>query len=184
MAGNNYICPEIGGSCTPCPADNQNCNPKRVYMTCDGKDSNNNWACMNFNPSADYARTLSLDTASQWQVSGYMNSNQSQKNHTFHIHVNPFQVQRKFVDDSTGSMGEQWVWKDTLRTPMVTDTPPVNPAILKSRYTVFTGAFVQHCHVLNHEDQGMMQVVEIRPSDADLKDNPEKAGEAVLRSLR
>jgi hypothetical protein len=55
---------------------------------------------------------------------------------------------------------------------------------LKSRYTVLTCAFVQHCHVLNHEDQGMMQVVEIRPSDADLIDNPKAAGEPVIRALQ
>lgn len=184
MAGMNYTCPDIGGSCTPCPESKPNCNSKRVYMTCDGKDTNNNWSCMNFNPSADYARTLSLDTASEWQVSGAI-LNRPQSNHTFHIHVNPFQVQRKFVDGSTGTMGDTWVWKDTLKAPTVSDTNlPVVPATLKSRYTVFTGAFVQHCHVLNHEDQGMMQVVEIRPSDADLIDNPKAAGEPVIRALQ
>lgn len=184
MAGMNYTCPDIGGSCTPCPESKQNCNSKRVYMTCDGKDTNNNWSCMNFNPSADYARTLSLDTASEWQVSGAYLS-RSQSNHTFHIHVNPFQVQRKFVDGSTGTMGDTWVWKDTLKAPTAPDANnPVVPATLKSRYTVFTGAFVQHCHVLNHEDQGMMQVVEIRPSDADLIDNPKAAGEPVIRALQ
>ncbi|MCG8464571.1 MAG: multicopper oxidase domain-containing protein [Xanthomonadales bacterium] len=179
LAGNNYTCPDIGGSCTPCPASNPSCNPKRVYMTCDGKDGNDDWQCMNFNASADYVRSLTLDTASLWSVSGETNQN----NHTFHIHVNPFQVQRKFVDGSTGGLGEEWVWKDTLRTPNSAGSVPP-PAFLKSRYTVFTGAFVQHCHVLNHEDQGMMQVVEIRPSDADLIDNPKAAGEPVIQALQ
>ena len=30
-----------------------------------------------------------------------------------------------------------------------------------TKYTEFTGRFVQHCHILNHEDQGMMEIIEI-----------------------
>ena len=33
----------------------------------------------------------------------------------------------------------------------------------RTRYDVFTGKFVQHCHILDHEDQGMMQLIEIIP---------------------
>ena len=32
---------------------------------------------------------------------------------------------------------------------------------LRMRYVRFTGRFVIHCHFLDHEDQGMMQIVEI-----------------------
>ena len=31
----------------------------------------------------------------------------------------------------------------------------------KSRYETFTGKFVIHCHILRHEDAGMMQAVEV-----------------------
>jgi len=180
---NTYTCPSVGGACTPCldannkPTTCQVGNPPEtappVYMTCDSKDRNGNWNCMNFNSSAEYARTLILDTASLWQVSGALSDGgtRGQNNHTFHVHVNPFQVQRKWVDGSTGSLGDQWVWKDTLKTPAQQGSDAPQPfATLKSRYTLFTGAFVQHCHVLNHEDQGMMQVVEIEPSAADVEE--------------
>jgi len=30
-----------------------------------------------------------------------------------------------------------------------------------SRYEVFTGNFVLHCHILDHEDKGMMEEVAI-----------------------
>jgi FtsP/CotA-like multicopper oxidase with cupredoxin domain len=32
---------------------------------------------------------------------------------------------------------------------------------LRTRYEDFKGKFVLHCHILDHEDQGMMQAVEI-----------------------
>ncbi len=47
------------------------------------------------------------------------------------------------------------MWKDTI---LVHQGTPIE---MMSRYTDFTGAFVLHCHILDHEDQGMMQKVEI-----------------------
>lgn len=191
----DYYCPPIGGSCTPCTdfakdsKEGERCAKQKsgkngvgqlnsqVYMTCDGLDELARWSCMNFNAGASYVRTLGLNTASTWSVSGADN----QKGHTFHIHVNPFQVQRKFVYPELAltdpELANTWVWKDTLAAPTSSTfsanfaTPLVGsaakeiliPAKLKSRYTEFSGAFVQHCHVLNHEDQGMMQVVEVEP---------------------
>jgi FtsP/CotA-like multicopper oxidase with cupredoxin domain len=70
--------------------------------------------------------------------------------HVFHIHVNPFQVRR------TGPSGEpQTVWKDTQL------IPPGDTVVVYTRYLDYTGAFVLHCHILDHEDLGMMEVVEV-----------------------
>jgi FtsP/CotA-like multicopper oxidase with cupredoxin domain len=33
---------------------------------------------------------------------------------------------------------------------------------MRSRFLDFDGKFVFHCHILQHEDGGMMQVVEVR----------------------
>ena len=35
------------------------------------------------------------------------------------------------------------------------------PETLRSRYVRYIGKFVIHCHILDHEDQGMMEVVEV-----------------------
>jgi FtsP/CotA-like multicopper oxidase with cupredoxin domain len=75
----------------------------------------------------------------------------------FHIHVNPFYYQRQ---EPSGA--KNWVWKDTLLVP-VPGSPPGTPEKVRMRYTRFTGKFVIHCHILNHEDRGMMQLVEIVP---------------------
>lgn len=51
--------------------------------------------------------------------------------------------------------GCKGIWKDTL---FVHSDDPVR---LRTRYEDFTGKFVLHCHILDHEDQGMMQEVEV-----------------------
>ena len=33
--------------------------------------------------------------------------------------------------------------------------------VIRSRFLDFTGKYVLHCHMMNHEDLGMMQVVEV-----------------------
>jgi FtsP/CotA-like multicopper oxidase with cupredoxin domain len=70
--------------------------------------------------------------------------------HVFHIHINPFQVWR------AGPSGAgQWVWKDTQIIPADTTVT------VYTQYKDFTGTFVIHCHILDHEDLGMMEAVEV-----------------------
>ena len=40
---------------------------------------------------------------------------------------------------------------------------PAQQVRFRSRNEVYIGRFVLHCHILDHEDQGMMQDVEITP---------------------
>jgi FtsP/CotA-like multicopper oxidase with cupredoxin domain len=70
--------------------------------------------------------------------------------HVFHIHVNPFQTTRT---DPRGNT--ETVWKDTLLVPAGTTQT------IYTQYLDYTGAFVMHCHILDHEDLGMMEVVEV-----------------------
>ena len=93
-------------------------------------------------------RQMQLGTASVWHLS--VASASLAPEHPFHIHVNPFEMVRPGPDGKP-----QTVWKDTLL------VHADNPVTVKSRYEDFTGAFVLHCHILDHEDQGMMQKVEI-----------------------
>ena len=120
-----------GQSCRPCAADEPDC--KTRFM-------------INARPfDLDNVRELKLNTASEWTLSSEFAS------HPFHIHVNPFQVTR------TGPDGQdQIVWRDTLFV-----REGAEPVKIRSRYTRYIGKFVIHCHILDHEDQGMMQVVEI-----------------------
>ena len=79
--------------------------------------------------------------------------------HPFHIHVNAFQVVQP--GDSGTTQGD---WHDTIivnKTRYDENGEPLNPVIIKTRYDDFDGPFVLHCHILHHEDKGMMSLVEI-----------------------
>jgi FtsP/CotA-like multicopper oxidase with cupredoxin domain len=118
---------------------------------------------------------LTLGSVDEWSLrAGFLS-------HPFHIHVNPFQVVRILdpsgrdvsssdaVDDAGGVQDSQYVglkgvWKDTLWIKSL--NPPQETAgsytvIVRTRYERYTGDFVLHCHILDHEDQGMMQNVRI-----------------------
>jgi FtsP/CotA-like multicopper oxidase with cupredoxin domain len=94
---------------------------------------------------------MSLNTIEEWKI-----SNAGGSFHPFHIHVNPFQV-LEINDGTTTTRFEQpWVWQDTIA------LPPGGYVITRSKFVDFTGKFVLHCHILAHEDLGMMQMVEVR----------------------
>jgi FtsP/CotA-like multicopper oxidase with cupredoxin domain len=91
--------------------------------------------------------------------------------HPFHIHINPFQVIR--IDTPTGvntyspySPKDNFVWQDVIAVPAARiDGTQVTPGrvTIRQTYADFTGTFVLHCHILAHEDRGMMQLVRIVP---------------------
>jgi L-ascorbate oxidase len=105
-------------------------------------------------------QTLILHKAQAWRLTS------SGGSHPFHIHVNPFQiksVRRKGADGQpTGPeitdgqyAGMLNTWKDTIfvQSDVVID--------IYTRYQRYIGEFVLHCHILDHEDQGMMQNVAV-----------------------
>lgn len=95
-----------------------------------------------FDP-ARAARKLTLGGVDEWTVSSELIGP-----HIFHIHINPFEVQ--MPDGSR-------VWRDTLF------IPGGQKYKLRTRYERYVGKFVIHCHILPHEDLGMMEVVEVVP---------------------
>jgi suppressor of ftsI len=44
-----------------------------------------------------------------------------------------------------------------------TSVPARGRIVLRIRFEHFTGKTVLHCHILNHEDAGMMAVLQIVP---------------------
>lgn len=64
------------------------------------------------------------------------------------------------------------IWWDVFPIPSGLSVPasPNNPAVIipgyfkmRSRFVDYTGQYVIHCHILAHEDRGMMTVVEVVP---------------------
>ncbi|NBF01714.1 multicopper oxidase domain-containing protein [Pseudomonas sp. Fl5BN2] len=120
-------------------------------------------------------RHLTLGTAQTWMLSSGFAS------HPFHIHVNPFQVEKIIGPDGTdlsepGAIdktdpddkqyaGLKGVWKDTLFVKGPDKDGRRYTLYVRTRYERYIGEFVLHCHILDHEDQGMMQNVSIELSD-------------------
>lgn len=70
--------------------------------------------------------------------------------HPMHIHVNPFQVTK-----INGVPVKDPQWVDTFM------IPPAGTATFRMRFEDFDGDFVTHCHILPHEDAGMMMNIRI-----------------------
>jgi FtsP/CotA-like multicopper oxidase with cupredoxin domain len=89
--------------------------------------------------------------------------------HPFHIHTNPMWVLRIDVPDENGELHNvlpEPCWMDTAAIPR-----NGGRIVFRSRFDDFTGTWIHHCHVLAHEDNGMMQMVECvdRPSETNYR---------------
>jgi FtsP/CotA-like multicopper oxidase with cupredoxin domain len=123
-------------------------------------------------------RELPLGSAQEWTLQSQFVS------HPFHIHVNPFQIVSitdpngkdvsapGSVDDAGDKVDPQYaglkgVWKDTLFIKsLLPGNLPANwsgiyTVKIRTRYERYIGEYVLHCHILDHEDQGMMQNVAV-----------------------
>jgi len=92
--------------------------------------------------------------------------------HPFHIHINPMWVTRIDVPDENGDL------HNLLDAPRWMDTVPIprngGRVVFRSRFLDFTGRWVNHCHILQHEDNGMMQVVECVDAASQTNWNPRR----------
>jgi FtsP/CotA-like multicopper oxidase with cupredoxin domain len=89
--------------------------------------------------------TIKLNSLEEWKL---VNTNTEW--HTFHIHVNDFQV-----ISVKGRKLDHADYEDNVA------LPPNSTVVIRMRPTDFTGKFVFHCHVTFHEDHGMMSAVQI-----------------------
>jgi FtsP/CotA-like multicopper oxidase with cupredoxin domain/peroxiredoxin len=91
-------------------------------------------------------RTLYVNEAEEWTLRSARGS------HPFHIHVNPFEV--VLEQDADGNVLKS-EWRDTVR------VRNGRPLTIRMRPLRHTGTTVLHCHILDHEDRGMMQAIRI-----------------------
>ena len=113
-----------------------------------------------------YVRQLPLNQVQDWEITSDF------VGHPFHVHVNPFQIV-KILDrngndvssldndikdiETDGTVDIQYrglkgTFKDTL---FIKQGYRI---FVRSHYKKFEGDFVMHCHILDHEDQGMMEI--------------------------
>jgi FtsP/CotA-like multicopper oxidase with cupredoxin domain len=89
-------------------------------------------------------------TTSSGDVEDWVIRNTSTMDHPFHLHTWPFQV----IGRSDGAAPPPG-WKDTVNVPA--------GAWVRIRipFRGHRGRTVYHCHILDHEDQGMMGTIEV-----------------------
>jgi suppressor of ftsI len=97
-------------------------------------------------------QTVALGDTEEWTV-----VNTDQQYHSFHIHQTPFLVTEvggvSWSDDSL---------RDTFSVPPATDQGPgVLKVVIPFTDPTIVGRFVYHCHAVDHEDKGMMGVIEV-----------------------
>jgi FtsP/CotA-like multicopper oxidase with cupredoxin domain len=92
---------------------------------------------------------IQLGAVEEWTV-----INDHTDDHVFHIHTNPFQVTKL-----NGEPLSTPVWRDSVVVPRE------GSLTFRSRFLDFTGRTVLHCHMMNHEELGMMQLIEISGFD-------------------
>jgi FtsP/CotA-like multicopper oxidase with cupredoxin domain len=86
-----------------------------------------------------------LGATEEWTV-----NNASPVIHPFHIHINPYQVVQ-----INGQPYNALSYEDT------TPVPGNGSITFRTRFLDFVGSFVFHCHILGHEDGGMMGIVQV-----------------------
>jgi len=96
----------------------------------------------------DHQRTdqaVQAGTMEEWTI-----RNTAPMDHPFHLHVWPMQV----VEQDGAPLREP-IWRDVVNVPAGGQT------VVRIAFDDFTGRTVYHCHILDHEDAGMMGVVEV-----------------------
>lgn len=95
---------------------------------------------------ADAAR---LGAVEEWTI----RNTHKHDDHMFHIHTNPFQV-----IEIGGQPQADRTWRDTVVVPR---PAAGGSTVIRTRFLDYTGVFMMHCHMMNHEELGMMQSVEV-----------------------
>ena len=100
------------------------------------------------NPArVDY--TMALDTAEEWLI-----TNDKGSDHPFHFHVNWFELHSVVDHEGNLTVYDPPLWMDTA------NIPRDGEIVIRQRFQNYQGKAVFHCHILNHEDEGMMSVIE------------------------
>ena len=88
--------------------------------------------------------TVSNDSVEEWTI-----VNNSTMQHPFHLHIWPMQVLSVSGQEVTPVLYQD-----------VVTVPANSTAVVRVNFHTHTGKTLYHCHILDHEDQGMMGVIE------------------------
>ncbi len=122
------------------------------YLTVDGEEPKM------FDMSAEIPDIV----AQQGTVEDWIIENRSRELHAFHIH----QLHFLLLDYSGRRVNEDFL-RDTINVPYYDGRSLAYPSVrlrMDFRDPNIVGTFVYHCHLLEHEDKGMMGSIEVKPA--------------------
>jgi FtsP/CotA-like multicopper oxidase with cupredoxin domain len=103
-----------------------------------------------FQSSRALKQTVAFGSVEEWTI-----FNMNNIRHPFHIHINPFQVVK------INGQPIAPFWADTIALPPGGSPTEPTSVTFRTRFRDFAGTYVMHCHMLAHEDMGMMQMIEV-----------------------
>jgi FtsP/CotA-like multicopper oxidase with cupredoxin domain len=112
-----------------------------------------------FDPSATAPNII----AKQGTVEDWVIENRSNELHAFHIHQLHFMLLT-----FNGTPVDEPFLRDTVNVPFYNGRDLSYPSVrlrMDFRDPNIVGTFVYHCHLLEHEDRGMMGSIQIVPAD-------------------
>ena len=145
---------------------------RRLYFSEKLDDPNNPNSATEFYITVDGQTPKKFDPASavpdiiarQGTVEDWIIENRSNELHAFHIHQMHFML----LDYMGRPVNEPFL-RDTVNVPYYDGKAMVYPSVrvrLDFRDPNIVGDFVYHCHLLEHEDNGMMGMIRVLPADA------------------
>lgn len=121
--------------------------PTNFYITVDGQTP------VLFSPDNPPAIVTTQGAVEDWTV-----ENRALENHEFHIHQIHFLVLERNHISTDGD------YLDTINVPYWSGSGPYPSVTLRMDFRGnVTGDFVFHCHILGHEDGGMMATIRVLP---------------------
>jgi FtsP/CotA-like multicopper oxidase with cupredoxin domain len=142
---------------------------RRLYFSEDAPDPKNPSAPTHFYLTLDGQTPKAFDPSSitpnivvkQGDVEDWIIENRSPERHAFHIHQIHFQL----VEWLGLAANESFV-RDTINVPFHNAAMKSYPSVrirMDFRDPNTVGTFVYHCHLLDHEDGGMMGLITVEP---------------------
>jgi len=126
--------------------------PTKFYITVEGEKP------VQFDPQA----TAPNITVRQGDVEDWIIENRSQELHAFHIHQIHF-----ILKEWNGIPLDEPYLRDTINVQYWDGHSPQYPSVrlrMDFRDPRIVGTFVYHCHLLEHEDGGMMGTIRVEPT--------------------
>ena len=144
---------------------------RKLYFSEKLEDPNNPNSATEFYLTVDGETPVQFDPAStapnivvkQGDVEDWIIENRSTELHAFHIHQIHFQL----VEWSGRPISEPFL-RDTVNVPYFNGRMLSYPSVrlrMDFRDPNTVGTFVYHCHLLEHEDGGMMGIIRVDPAD-------------------